>query len=458
MPNNNIERQAKLALHNYNYYNTKEQHLIKQIQELAKKNNYTLHPVGDWPYTRDDIQRLTANDNTAQQLFNQHKAYRTNRLDATMKYEQLTKNMTEPEKENIEKSFAQEQANASAARDDIKKFGNNVANAVDTVVNAIPNSTYESIGKTAMQEQDPNKAAANRQAQLQENFAAQMNANAAQNRQIVNRDERQEAAKDAVAKSAATNSQKVANLGAAAGTGAAALARETVSPDINTLRERQDVQRQKAIENEKAAYDLNELAIRKRSKAEDTQRYNTQVDEQNQRAYDLSLGKTNATTKSLVEDINQYLHDYKKIEQLPPEKKQEVKKQLILNIIDMQNALNTHHPTNKYVTRYTFANNKVSPIDTTKQQLENDYAQRAEALWNKYLAENGNDANAAYKKMAADRISMFQSLKKPDGSSLTPDGTAPDPKDTADYLTRYYNDTSSLNSNVTNTLASAGQY
>lgn len=74
------------------------------------------------------------------------------------------------------------------------------------------------------------------------------------NQQIANRNYRSEADRNAASTAAAMNAQNVANLGAAAGSGAAALQRQVVAPDYNVTMNRSDTQRQQGVENQRAMY------------------------------------------------------------------------------------------------------------------------------------------------------------------------------------------------------------
>ena len=104
----------------------------------------------------------------------------------------------------------------------------------------------------------------NRQAEMHDNEAAEHRMDQQRWSQIANQDPRREAGKDALAKAAVQNEQKVHNMGNASA-GAAALERGEAEADPNALRNRGDQARMKATENMEKANDENQVAEEERS-------------------------------------------------------------------------------------------------------------------------------------------------------------------------------------------------
>lgn len=115
-----------------------------------------------------------------------------------------------------------------------------------------------------------------------------------QSQQIADRDYRVEAEKNAAAGAATENAQRVQNLSASAGAGAAALNRQVKSADYNTMMNRADTQRDKAVERGKEAWDVRQQAERERAAADKADYAAREAETDNRRAANLSYG-TGAT-------------------------------------------------------------------------------------------------------------------------------------------------------------------
>lgn len=111
-----------------------------------------------------------------------------------------------------------------------------------------------------------------------------------QSQQIADRDYRVEAEKNAVAGAATENAQRVQNLSASAGAGAAALNRQVKSADYNTMMNRADTQRDKAVERGKEAWDVRQQAERERAGADKADYAAREAETDNRRAANLSYG------------------------------------------------------------------------------------------------------------------------------------------------------------------------
>lgn len=107
----------------------------------------------------------------------------------------------------------------------------------------------------------------NRQAEMHDNESAEHRMDQQRWSQIANQDPRREAGKDALAKAAVQNEQKVHNMGNASA-GAAALERGEADADPNALRNRGDQARMKATENMEKANDENQTAEQERAGAD----------------------------------------------------------------------------------------------------------------------------------------------------------------------------------------------
>lgn len=111
-----------------------------------------------------------------------------------------------------------------------------------------------------------------------------------QSQQIADRDYRVEAEKNAAAGAATENAQRVQNLSASAGAGAAALNRQVKSADYNTMMNRADTQRDKAVERGKEAWDVRQQAERERAAADKADYAAREAETDNRRAASLSYG------------------------------------------------------------------------------------------------------------------------------------------------------------------------
>lgn len=122
-----------------------------------------------------------------------------------------------------------------------------------------------------------------------------------QSQQIANRDYHTEADKNAVAGAATENAQRVQNLSASAGAGAAALNRQVKSSDYNTTMNRQDTQRDKAVERGKEAWDVRQQAERERAAADNSDYMGYLAATENQESNTLSKAsnKTADNTNSI---------------------------------------------------------------------------------------------------------------------------------------------------------------
>lgn len=111
-----------------------------------------------------------------------------------------------------------------------------------------------------------------------------------QSQQIADHDYRVEAEKNAAAGAATENAQRVQNLSASAGAGAAALNRQVKSADYNTMMNRADTQRDKAVERGKEAWDVRQQAERERAAADKADYAAREAETDNRRAANLSYG------------------------------------------------------------------------------------------------------------------------------------------------------------------------
>lgn len=124
-----------------------------------------------------------------------------------------------------------------------------------------------------------------------------------QSQQIADRDYHAEAEKNAVAGAATENAQRVQNLSASAGAGAAALNRQVKSADYNTMMNRADTQRDKAVERGKEAWDVRQQAERERAGADKADYAAREAETDNRRAANLSYG-TGVTWDDASYNIN----------------------------------------------------------------------------------------------------------------------------------------------------------
>lgn len=138
----------------------------------------------------------------------------------------------------------------------------------------------------------PDKASAHlqQQATMHDIQAGDLQKAQQQSQQIADRDYHAEAEKNAVAGAATENAQRVQNLSASAGAGAAALNRQVKSADYNTMMNRADTQRDKAVERGKEAWDVRQQAERERAGADKADYAAREAETDNRRATNLSYG------------------------------------------------------------------------------------------------------------------------------------------------------------------------
>ncbi len=164
----------------------------------------------------------------------------------------------------------------------------NTSSESDNAMNGI----FDSLGDyfRSMNKSDaPGASNLRNQAKMHDIQAGEEQANAQQSQQIANRDYRGEAEKNAVASAATQNAQTVANLGNVSA-GAAALERTVGTPDYNTHMNRQDEQREKAVEKQREAWGARQTAEEERQAAEAENNDKSNMDMYNSLARYLSMG------------------------------------------------------------------------------------------------------------------------------------------------------------------------
>lgn len=130
--------------------------------------------------------------------------------------------------------------------------------------------------------------------------------NMQQNFQIANRNAKDEAGRDAIAKGAIKSSQAINNAPAGMGVAAAAMARQIETPDTQFYVNRQDAQRKEGVENQRQMHAAQQEAIRRNTDANgydyviaDANRYNAAVaTASNDNSKTDGSDKTNDTTKA----------------------------------------------------------------------------------------------------------------------------------------------------------------
>lgn len=202
-------------------------------------------------------------------------------------------------------------------------------------------------------------------------------ANAKTSQGIANRDERQEASKDAVSNATSKNAQTVANLGAAAGVGAAALARQTTTPDINVHRQRQDAQRAYGNQQQAVSANAARTAIFDRRDAQYSDLQEAEKKDYNSQVNDLTQGTANFNYNTPVSTQNtepEY-QSYIDTSSLPEESRKHV--DAILHALDYQNYMNYYSGLPDSMYMYDVNNGTMRIVsyddlpDTAKQNIAN---------------------------------------------------------------------------------------
>ena len=161
--------------------------------------------------------------------------------------------------------FAKNKNTATNNENTAQRASTNVGRIASSIQGvSAPYSTYiprSGIDPTGMSTAKRNQAAIHAQQASDEQKNAQANA------QIVNRDYRNEAGKNAAASAAIRSAQKMDTLPAATDLATAAVQREIGSPDYNTMMNRQDVQRKEGVTNQREMYGAQNVAADERGTA-----------------------------------------------------------------------------------------------------------------------------------------------------------------------------------------------
>ena len=249
---------------NWNAYNKGISKLQKQYSKGEIDYNTLLQETGRLSnrYISEDAKREAAKKSMEASYKTAANAKKTDAAVADVNYK-LKQGISNTVKQL--NPFAKNKNTATNNENTAQRASTNVGRIASSIQGvSAPYSTYiprSGIDPTGMSTAKRNQAAIHAQQASDEQKNAQANA------QIVNRDYRNEAGKNAAASAAIRSAQKMDTLPAATDLATAAVQREIGSPDYNTMMNRQDVQRKEGVTNQREMYGAQNVAADERGTA-----------------------------------------------------------------------------------------------------------------------------------------------------------------------------------------------